>query len=812
MGVRDLLRRRPRTDSDSTSFEAPQAQPSRDDLETGGAMRGDFMLLPPLRPTFSTPIRLQHSLDDFLVTHRPTTVTTEPLAHDVEPQRLGIVAARGRRSPRPRPPRDPLTHRHSPEEPELDSYEADLPPVPAPRRLSAASAPATRPAPPALTAGQLPSVSEVHHSVSAPSIRIRVPDAVETAEEFEAVREASRMENSTEAPVVRRRGGSTPTAAGSPIPIPQSLEDDGDEDLGIDLDALQAPSAADMPAIKGATRVRGSLPPASSAGTRPLLGVDNADDARPVVESRSESAAQPLLHRSAPAQPDATTSSSQAPTGTVGMPVPPSAGTTPDSGDSGISAVPSSPRETRALLGERPSISTTPTRAGTAGSSGAQPSGAPGRTGVQRKARAQGSSQPRPSTAPSASTARGVMAPEVSPPADSTKAGPTDSSSAPSPAMSSAVPQVAPASPANAASPAAVQSSTAAGSSESPTPEAKATPVPPEVRKAVAAATGESPDSVMVHQGAHADAESETLNAEAFTRDGEVYLPADASLDTPRGQALLAHELTHVVQQRGGNERMPDESTREGQRHEEEALKVERALAKSSEAPEPSPLEHASSREASGVAPANVPQGVQRRGLEVSTFGSINADDSDDDDDAPIGLPPIPEPAIAHASALQPSLLDQVALVHAGQAPALREEPTPAGPSRGAQATSIFERMMLAPGKQKAAPKKSGVAKSSGAPAAAPLATQGDEGSGSGGGAQSTGERPKPEPSAKEKGMDYFSRMLLSPSPPEPEDVDDRRGQLERQADSLYPYLRSRLRAELVRDRDRRGRLTREWR
>jgi hypothetical protein len=55
--------------------------------------------------------------------------------------------------------------------------------------------------------------------------------------------------------------------------------------------------------------------------------------------------------------------------------------------------------------------------------------------------------------------------------------------------------------------------------------------------------------------------------------------------------------------------------------------------------------------------------------------------------------------------------------------------------------------------------------------------------------------------------------MMLSPeAPQESEAMDDRRGELERQADTLYPYLRSRLRAELVRDRERRGRLAREWR
>lgn len=60
-------------------------------------------------------------------------------------------------------------------------------------------------------------------------------------------------------------------------------------------------------------------------------------------------------------------------------------------------------------------------------------------------------------------------------------------------------------------------------------------------------------DSVRVHTGSRADGLSRALSARAFTtgrdiffRDGE-YNPASSS-----GQELLAHELTHVVQQGGG--------------------------------------------------------------------------------------------------------------------------------------------------------------------------------------------------------------------------------------------------------------------
>jgi hypothetical protein len=197
----------------------------------------------------------------------------------------------------------------------------------------------------------------------------------------------------------------------------------------------------------------------------------------------------------------------------------------------------------------------------------------------------------------------------------------------------------------------------------------------------------------------------------------------------------------------------------------------------------------------------------------VGAFGSINrdADDDDNDDNSLIGAPPQPEPAIAHASALQPSVLEQVELVHAGQAPPVREE-SEAGPGLGARAKSTFERMMLSPAAPKAKSRRQG---SSGS-ALAPI-THTDAGSGgssSGGGEPgTTGEQPRPEPGAKDKALDYFSRMMLAPAAPKPDDEpDERRANLERQADSLYPFLRSRLRAELVRDRERRGRLARDWR
>lgn len=54
---------------------------------------------------------------------------------------------------------------------------------------------------------------------------------------------------------------------------------------------------------------------------------------------------------------------------------------------------------------------------------------------------------------------------------------------------------------------------------------------------------------VRVHTGAEADALSRSISAKAFTTGSDIFFRDDAS---PGDHGLLAHELTHVVQQRGG--------------------------------------------------------------------------------------------------------------------------------------------------------------------------------------------------------------------------------------------------------------------
>jgi len=303
--------------------------------------------------------------------------------------------------------------------------------------------------------------------------------------------------------------------------------------------------------------------------------------------------------------------------------------------------------------------------------------------------------------------------------------------------------------------------------------------------------------------GEHAHGQASALNAEAFTRDGEIFLAADAQLDTPRGQALLAHELTHVVQQPGQSLPSPDESTSKGRDHEQAAVNVERAIAEPPRASEHVDLHHAQgAQQTSGAEPVNVPPGVQRK-------ARMNPSIQDDDDR--VSMPPTPALEPAHASVLQPTLKEQVDLVHAGKAPGVDQgaaetvglggvqRPRPASAARPEAGTSLAVPTNLAT-----------VTPSAVTPA--PSAQSSGGGSGNqGSSSRETSEVSRPEPSALEKGIGYFTRMTSAPAAA-PQDEESERGDLERQADSQYPHIRSRLRAELVRDLERRGRLTREWR
>jgi hypothetical protein len=82
--------------------------------------------------------------------------------------------------------------------------------------------------------------------------------------------------------------------------------------------------------------------------------------------------------------------------------------------------------------------------------------------------------------------------------------------------------------------------------------------LPGEVRSSMEGAFGGADfGGVRLHEGSEAGALNQSLGARAFTVGKDIFLGSSApALDTPDGQHLLAHELTHTQQQGGSARRM----------------------------------------------------------------------------------------------------------------------------------------------------------------------------------------------------------------------------------------------------------------
>jgi hypothetical protein len=75
-------------------------------------------------------------------------------------------------------------------------------------------------------------------------------------------------------------------------------------------------------------------------------------------------------------------------------------------------------------------------------------------------------------------------------------------------------------------------------------------PLDPDLRGTMEGRFGEDFGDVRIHRDAAADRANRALDARAFTRGSDVYLRADSSADDRK---LMAHELSHVVQQSPGD-------------------------------------------------------------------------------------------------------------------------------------------------------------------------------------------------------------------------------------------------------------------
>jgi hypothetical protein len=90
---------------------------------------------------------------------------------------------------------------------------------------------------------------------------------------------------------------------------------------------------------------------------------------------------------------------------------------------------------------------------------------------------------------------------------------------------------------------------------------------------------GDSFHDVRVHKDGEADAIARSVSANAFTTGTDVYF-ADGQFkpESPEGKELIAHELAHVVQQRGAPTTGPMRVSQPGEPLEREAEQAARGI------------------------------------------------------------------------------------------------------------------------------------------------------------------------------------------------------------------------------------------
>jgi hypothetical protein len=114
---------------------------------------------------------------------------------------------------------------------------------------------------------------------------------------------------------------------------------------------------------------------------------------------------------------------------------------------------------------------------------------------------------------------------------------------------------------------------------------------------------------------------ADRMAARAFTQGDEIVLPSHSPLDSGPARSLVAHELTHVAQQRRYGEALPDEGSPDGQRLELQAQSGEGSVSRGAELPL-APVQRASVEtllDRSAPSSDSAPQVVQRGWLDSAS-------------------------------------------------------------------------------------------------------------------------------------------------------------------------------------------------
>ncbi|MCP4743732.1 MAG: DUF4157 domain-containing protein [Actinomycetales bacterium] len=358
--------------------------------------------------------------------------------------------------------------------------------------------------------------------------------------------------------------------------------------------------------------------------------------------------------------------------------------------------------------------------------------------------------------------------------------------------------------------------------------------VPADIRAAVAATTGVSPATASVVRGEAVSKRARDLQADAFTHRGHVHLPGTAPLTSDRHRRLLAHELTHVVQQ-GSGRQLPPEHTPEGRRLEQKALDVESMLATASSNGAPSPNVATSSLPTPASPPAMTPPVTNSTGVVPAASPAFAPTPTPPGGrslavrvprgDTPTKRTPVPGTRVDASSS---SDLVRVAAVPRSPRSAGRPQPSSGSPT---DATPIGQ---STPSIGQSTPSQASVAQASGLqPVALPIVTsQNPTTSSENPMASSEPDRsvvqrrraqaapsstpvspttpPSSLPAANPGGMAGQEASGTRRSATERDNSTPDDAWLERHAAALYPIIRRHLRNELLRDRERRGRLVRE--
>jgi hypothetical protein len=118
--------------------------------------------------------------------------------------------------------------------------------------------------------------------------------------------------------------------------------------------------------------------------------------------------------------------------------------------------------------------------------------------------------------------------------------------------------------------------------------------VPDDLRTIIRDAYGHDVGDEVVHRGPEVSDEARRLGAQAFARDGSVFVPIERGpLDRPEAKSLLAHELTHLVQARRRIAPLPADGSPEALVLEAEAQRAERFVRGDAGAPRPGPTANA---------------------------------------------------------------------------------------------------------------------------------------------------------------------------------------------------------------------------